>query len=208
MRLALPKGKLLPALTKLLGSSGIDIQFKNDRDYKPHTDYLNLDVKLFKARSISQLVALGNFDIGFCGHDVFIETGYDEVKEIFSTNFNKVEIVVATPKSKENIVISPPKRPVLIATEYENIADRWAIKNNLAHITLQSRGSTEAYPPEDADIIIDCAETGQTLEANGLVVIEKLFETTTVLIANKFSLRDEQKKQEIKVLVDKLSKNL
>lgn len=208
MRLALPKGKLLPALIKLLESSGINIQFKSDRDYRPSADYPSLDIKLFKARSIPQLVALGNFDIGFCGHDIFIETGYEEVEEVLSTNFNKVEIIVATPKGKENIVAMPPKRPILIATEYENIADNWAIKNNLAHITLQSRGSTEAYPPEDADIIIDCAETGQTLEANGLVIIERLFETATVLIANKFSLKDDQKKQEIKMFVDKISKTL
>ena len=206
MRLAFPKGKLLPALIKLLESSGINIQFKNDRDYRPSSDYPNLNIKLFKARSIPQLVALGNFDIGFCGHDIFVETGYEEVGEIFTTNFNKVEIVVATPRGKENIVSMPPTRPVLIATEYENIADNWALKNNLAHITLQTRGSTEAYPPEDADIIIDCVETGQTIEANNQVIIERLFETTTVLIANKFSLVDIHKGQEIKKFVDIISK--
>ena len=208
MRLALPKGKLLPPLVSLFESSGIILEFKIDRDYRPHTDYPNLDIKLFKARSIPQLVALGNFDIGFCGHDVFIETKYEEVVEILSTNFNKVEIVVATLRGKENIIVTPPKRPILIATEYENIADNWAARNNLSHITLQSRGSTEAYPPEDADIIIDCVETGQTLEANNLVIIERLFETATVLIANKFSLKDEEKKQEIKMFVDKISKKL
>src|SRR3989344_459409 len=126
MRLALPKGKLLPSLVSLFESSGVILGFKSDRDYRPHTDYPNLDIKLFKARSIPQLVALGNFDIGFCGHDIFIETGYEEVEEVLSTNFNKVEIVVATPRGKENIISKPPQRPVLIATEYENIANSWA----------------------------------------------------------------------------------
>lgn len=208
MRLALPKGKSLPPLIELLGSLGLTLQFKNDRDYRPRADLLDLEIKLFKALSIPQLVAMGNFDVGFCSHETFIESEYQEVEEILTTNLNKVDIVVATSRGNENILILPPSRPILIATEYENIANKWAFKKKLAHTTLQSRGSTEAYPPEDADIIIDCMETGRTLEANNLVIIEKLFKASTVLIANKFSLVNNQKKQEIRWFRDKIVKQL
>lgn len=205
MRVALPKGRLLTHLTGFLASKGISVECRNERDYRPSTNYPGFELKLFKPRSIPQLVALGNCDIGFCGHDVVVEAGYDEVEEIFVTNLNKVELVVAAHQSQSNIMKNLPKRPILIATEYENIANRWAMKNHLAHITLLTSGATEVYPPEDADLIIDCVESGRTLEENRLVILEKLFETTTVLIANKMALENKEKWKAIQNFINKIS---
>src|SRR4029450_13195033 len=97
------------------------------------------------------------------------------------------------------------KRPLLIATEYVRLADEWALKKNLAHITVQSYGSTEAFAPEDADVVFDNCETGRTIEANGLVIVERLMRSTTYLVASKFALEDAAlaaKIQELKAKIE------
>jgi ATP phosphoribosyltransferase len=73
----------------------------------------------------------------------------------------------------------------VIATEYPRVAGEWAMKHGLAHIVVESHGSTEAYTKHVADCVIDCVETGATLEQNGLVAIETLFESATWFIARK-----------------------
>ncbi len=203
LRLVLPKGRLLEGVESLLAKQGITFDFI-DRNYSPRCSDENIEAKLLKVRAIPQLVALQNFDIGFCGLDLVEEGDYEEVIPVQNLQLNKVEIVVAVPQGQEDIVKNPPKRPLLIATEYERMADKWALKNNLAHITIQTYGSTEGYAPEDADIVFDCRETGTTLRANNLVVIERLMDSATWLIANKHSLADKNKKIEIEKLAKKL----
>lgn len=122
-----------------------------------------------------------------------IESGYENVVPVLDLGLNRIELVVAVRRGSEDILHNPPKRPILIATEYEHIADHWAQKQNLAHITIQTYGSTEAYAPEDADIVFDCSETGRTIAANNLVVIERLFSSTTHLVANRQAMEDKTK---------------
>ena len=203
MRLVLPKGRLLQGVIDTLKKVDIHFEFV-DRNYSPTCSKPDVQAKLLKVRAIPQLVALQNFDIGFCGLDLVHEADYEEVVPLVDLGLNKVEIVVAVPEAHKDIVKNPPQRPLLIATEYEHLADRWALANNLAHITIQTYGSTEGYAPEDADIVFDCRETGTTLRANKLIVIEKLMDSSTWLVANKFSLEDERRRLAIETLAKEL----
>lgn len=207
--MALPKGRLLggehEGVLGRLARAGLSFHFASARDYRPICSEANVAAKLVKARVVPQIVALGNMDVGFCGLDLALDSDYEQVAVLNDLGLNRVEIVVAVPRGMEDIVASPPPRPLLIATEYEHLADRWATERNLAHIVLQTHGSTEAYAPEDADIIIDCVETGATLAANGLVRIERLFSSTTHLVANRVALEDGAKGEAIRALASRLT---
>ncbi len=185
LRMAIPKGRIQEGLISLLKRSGITLSFVNDRDYSPSTNVDYLKAKMIKARAIPQLIALGNFQLGFSGQDLIKEYDYENTLEILNLNLNTVEIIVATSKDMEDILINPPTRPIVIATEYENLATRWALQKGLSHIIIQTWGSTESYAPEDADIVFDNMETGNTLRANGLIVIDKIMTSSTCLVVNK-----------------------
>ncbi len=204
MRFALPKGRLLVGVTDLLSRAGLTFRFESDRDYSGEGSLPGVSGKLIKARAVPQMVALGNFEVGFCGLDLVRESDYEQVVPLLDLGLNGVLIVVAVPRARADILQTPPRRPLLIATEYERLADAWALKHGLAHITIQTHGSTEAYVPEDADIIVECVETGRTLEANDLVAVEELFPSTTHLVANRTALQDPQTGAEIRAWVDKL----
>jgi ATP phosphoribosyltransferase len=204
MNLALPKGHLQVGVLHCLAAAGYAFTFVSDRDYRPRCSDPALTARMFKVRAIPQLVHLGLCEVGFCGRDLIEETGYELVESVADLRLNTVSLVVAAARGNENILSHPPKRPLLVATEYPRLADRWAFEKNLAHITLQTYGSTEVYAPELADIIFDTCETGRTIEANGLVIIEHLFTSTTHLIANSFALRDPQRAAEIEQLRTRL----
>ncbi len=204
MRFALPKGRLLSGVTDLLEKTGLTFHFDNDRDYSGEGSVAGTSGKLIKARAVPQMVALGNFEVGFCGIDLVRDSGYEQVVPLLDLGLNGVIIVVAVPRARADILENPPRRPLLIATEYERLADAWAFEHGLAHITIQTHGSTEAYVPEDADIIVECVETGRTLEANDLVAVEELFPSTTHMVANRMALEDVQKGEQIRALVEQL----
>lgn len=208
MRLALCKGRLLPGVLTLLEEAGIRFGFAGDRDYRPTCDGAELEAKILKVRAIPQLVALGRFSVGFCGLDLVQEAAYEHVVPILDLRLNPVELVVAVREGQERLLEDPPKRPLLVATEYERTADRWATRHNLAHITIQTWGSTEAYAPEDADVVFDCRETGSTLAANGLVVLESLVRSTTWLIADRRALDDPERRPAIEDLRRRLEEVL
>ena len=204
LRLALPKGRLQDGVLSLLAEAGVTFAFQSDRDYRPVVSDPRLAAKLVKVRAVPQLVALGNFELGFCGLDLVREADYEQVVPLLDLGLSPVELVVAVRAGDEDIVTHPPKRPLLIASEYVQLADRWALERNLAHITIQSWGSTEAYAPEDADIVFDCSETGTTLAANGLVVLERLMHSSTHLVAHGPALDVP----EVRALIDELSARL
>lgn len=205
LRLALPKGRLLEGVRARLVSAGVTLGFASDRDYRPSTSDPDLTAKLVKARAVPQLVALDRFGAGFCGLDLVREADYEQVVPVLDLGLNPVELVVAVPADRAGLLDDPPRRPLLIASEYERLADRWALARNLAHITLQTWGSTEAYAPEDADVVFDCVETGRTLAANGLVVIERLFASTTHLVASRAALEDPARRPALDALVARLA---
>ncbi|MBI3632487.1 MAG: ATP phosphoribosyltransferase [Candidatus Vogelbacteria bacterium] len=203
MRIALPKGRLYKDLIELLKEAEITFDSDgNERNYKLTCNIPGVTAMIVKPRAIPQLVALGNFDAGFCGLDLVEENGYENVIPTLDLHLNKVKVVVAVPKGREDILINPPKRPLLIATEYERLASHWALRHGLSHITIQTWGSTEAYAPDIADIVFDCTETGATIAANGLTIIDTILESSTNLIVNRDSLRGLDTRKKIEMIED------
>jgi ATP phosphoribosyltransferase len=189
MKLALPKGRLFEGVIAWLADRGVTFDFKNDRDYSPQCSDPATRPRVRKVRAIPQLLSYGIFDAGFCGLDLLEEGScYKEVWPVLDLGLNPVKLVVAIHESQAGILEAPPPRPLVIASEYENIAHQWAWKRGLAHILVNTYGSTEGYAPEDADIVFDCVETGATMEANGLVVVETVMDSSTWLVANKEAL--------------------
>jgi ATP phosphoribosyltransferase len=176
-RLGIPKGRLLDGVKDALGRAGFPLEV-DGRNYHPACP--GLDAFILKPRSVPQMVALGLLDGGFCGRDLIRESGCEErLRVAADLGTQRVRLVVAA--VERDILQNPPARPLYIATEFPGIADRWATGRNLAHVCLNTWGSTEAWCPEYADLVVDVVETGDTMRANGLVILEEIMTSTTVL---------------------------
>ncbi|MFC1638903.1 ATP phosphoribosyltransferase [Patescibacteria group bacterium] len=186
MKLALPSGRLFEGVEGYLARHGIDLYRKSDRDYSPGCNVTGVKVRIRKVRDVPQPTALGIFDAGFTGHDVLVESGYaDRVVEVADLGCNPVRLMVAAHETWHDIVVNPPSRPVVIVSEFPNLASQWAYRNGLSHVMIPTTGKTEGWVPEDADICFDVVETGETMEANGLVVLDEILTSTTRLVVNR-----------------------
>jgi ATP phosphoribosyltransferase len=180
VRVGVPKGRLFQALVGYLESRGVRcLDSIPARQLKVKGD--GACFYILKPRSIPQLVALGYLDAGFCGCDIMMESGYDDRLSVYAdTKLCPVRLCVGS--ADPAILERPARRPLAIATEFPHLASRWAFLKNLAHLCLNSWGSTEAWAPELADLVFDVVETGETMTANGLTVLETVLESTTVLV--------------------------
>lgn len=177
-RLGVPKGRLFDAVAGAMAAAGFPLEVA-PRNYHPRCP--GLRPFILKPRSIPQMVALGLLDAGFCGRDLVEESGYDDrLRVALDLGLQRVRLVAAS--ADPALLERPPRRPLVIATEFPLVADRWATARQLAHICIHTWGSTEAWAPEYADLVVDVVETGETLAANGLTLIEELFTSTTVLV--------------------------
>lgn len=202
LRFAIPKGRLEHKVLNSLKRIGYRFSQENARNYSIS---LNEDLgTLFKVRAIPQLLALGFADVGFSGLDIVREANLEQLEVLVEFPFAKVTIVVATHHSTADILQNPPQRPLVIATEYPELAGAWAVSNKLAHIILNTYGSTEAYVPHIADIHIDCCETGDTIDANKQVILETLFSSSTVMLTSKSALAHAKKGTLIRKLQQKM----
>lgn len=200
MKIAMPKGRLLPGVQEVLAQAGVVFCQPHPRTYTLEGSDPAVQAKLYKPRAIPQLVALGICDVGFVGLDLVKESGYEQVIVLLDLGLNPVEIVVAVHQSTPDLLEHPPKRPLVIATEYVNLSYKWAIDRGLSHIVIQTWGSTEGYAPDEADIVFDCTETGATIDANGLILVGHILRSSTCLIANARSMEDPQTRQHIERL--------
>jgi len=180
LRVGVPKGRLFSSLVEYMRHhNGYDLSKIPPRQLKMSVEGVHFYI--LKPRSIPQLVALEFLDAGFCGCDILMESGYDDRLSIYSdTELCPVKLCVGS--AVPTILENPPQRPLAIATEFPFLASRWAFSKNLAHLCLNSWGSTEAWAPEFADLVFDVVETGETMMANGLIVLETVLESTTVLV--------------------------
>ena len=179
LRVGIPKGRLLDAAVEAMGKAGYPLQIK-PRNYHPRCEG-DIQAFLLKPRSIPQMVALELLDAGFCGRDLVLESGYDDrLEAALDLGLNRVRLVAAA--SDPSILEAPPRRPLVIATEFPTLASRWATGRCLAHLCLHTWGSTEAWVPTYADIAVDVVETGDTMAANGLTVLEEIMTSSTVMV--------------------------
>ncbi len=178
--LALPKGRMADGINRLLADAGIRIQSAS-REYRPEVSFGGFETKLLKPQAIVKMLQIGSRDIGFAGADWVEEFG-GGVVELLDTGLDPIRVVIAAPGGKLKAA-SELKRPLVVASEFERLTKTWIERQQQPAKFLRSFGTTEVYPPEDADCIIDVVASGATLKANGLDVIEEIMTSTTRLYA-------------------------
>src|SRR6266508_2262968 len=193
-RLGLPKGRMEQGVLTLLADAGIRVR-PSARGYRPDVSLPGVEAKMLKPQNIVEMLALGSRDVGFAGADWVAELEADVV-ELLDTGLDPVQVVAAAPKT---LLVEGrlPARRLVVASEYERLAERWIAHSGLSAECVRSYGATEVFPPEDADVIVDNTATGATLEANGLVVVDELMRSSTRLYANPTALQDSTRRRRI-----------
>jgi ATP phosphoribosyltransferase len=200
LKLVLPKGSLEEQTLRLMEAADLHVRRGSSRDYHGNIDDDRVErVSLLRPQEIPQYVAEGFFDLGITGREWVEETGAD-VEELASLEYAKsgtghgVKVVLAVPadhpanSAKE---LPPGSR---ISTEFEHITSRYFENLGIPVKVVWSYGATEAKVPEIVDAIVDLTETGNTLRAHGMKVIEVLLESEVLLVANRDALRDAKKR--------------
>ena len=198
IHLAVPKGRMETGVFDLLAAAGIQLHV-GERGYRPVLSEPGFEVKLLKPQNIVEMLAAGSRDIGFAGADWVAEKQADLV-ELLDTGLDPVRIVAASPESLLDRGRLPDTH-LVVASEYERLARPWVTDNELDASFVRSYGATEVFPPEDADVIVDNTATGETLAANGLVVVDELLDSSTRLYASPGAVADPGKKTAIDGLV-------
>lgn len=197
--LGLPKGSLEESTLKLFSKAGFQIA-KSSRSYRPSFDDAELDGRFVRAQEIARYVESGFFDCGLTGYDWVVENGADVVEVcdlIYSRASNvKSKWVLAVPEasSVQTIKDLEGKR---IATEVVNITRRHLEQHGVKADVEFSWGATEVKVPDMVDAIVDLTETGNSIRANKLRIVDVLLETNTKLIANKQAWENPQKRAKI-----------
>lgn len=197
LRMVIPKGRIFNNVACLLRNCGIGLEV-NSGHYIPNINDKELEAKIMKPQNIPQLVELGSHDIGFTGKDWVMESGA-KVKELLDLRFDPVTIVAAVPE--EMNISQLRSRRIIVATEYENIARNFLNKKAYNYFLIRTYGASEAFPPQDADMVIDNMATGQTLKDHNLKVIDRIMNSSTCLIANPQALNKPWKKEKIEALL-------
>ncbi|NUQ13114.1 MAG: ATP phosphoribosyltransferase [Gemmatimonadaceae bacterium] len=197
LRIGLPKGRMEQGVLDLLTEAGIRVH-PTARNYRPDVRLPATETKFLKAQNIVEMLMLGSRDVGFAGADWVAELSADVV-EVLDTGLDPVDIVAAAPADLLDDG-RLPRRPLVVASEYERLAQGWMRTRAAGDAFVRSYGATEVFPPEDADVIVDNAATGSTLRANGLVVVDTLMASTTRLYASPAAMRDPGRRRRIEDL--------
>ncbi|MBN2244277.1 MAG: ATP phosphoribosyltransferase [Candidatus Aminicenantes bacterium] len=196
LKLIIPKGKIFDNTIDLLKQSGIYIDF-NSRHYIPHVNIPEIEAKIMKPQNIAQIIEIGSHDIGFTGYDWIAESGA-EVEQILDLNLDPVKIVSAVPEGFKDP--TKKKREIIVASEYRNLSTQYLRSKKYDFLLIQTSGATEAFPPQDADMIIDNISTGRTLKEHGLIIKDEIMVSSTRFIANKKALQNKWKREKIEEL--------
>jgi len=182
---------------------------------------LVLGIKVIRPQDMPLQVANGNFDLAITGEDWLREHlcrfPASPVKKLFALGFGTVKIVAAVSQEMpvanidelRSFVQSGKLTPLKVASEYINIADKYLRDNHITPYKLiPTWGASEAFLPEDADMLIDNVQTGTTLKQHKLKIMDVLFRSSACLIANKDSLASSDKKDKMEFLSQKLRAGL
>ena len=199
LRLGIPKGSLQDATIALFERAGWRI-FANGRSYFPTIDDDDIECMLVRAQEMARYVEHGALDAGLTGNDWILENQSD-VERITALTYSKqsrtkVKWVLAVPED------SPFQHPEdlagkIIATELVEYTKRYFAEKNIPVKVEFSWGATEVKPPTLADAIVEVTETGSSLKANRLRIIETLMESDTQFIANRSAFADDWKRKKI-----------
>jgi ATP phosphoribosyltransferase len=203
LKLGLPKGSLQEATFEKMAKAGWNVQVSS-RSYLPRVDDDELEIRLFRAQEISRYVEYGYLDCGLTGHDWVCENRSD-VHEVGEFCFSKVsnrpaKWVLAVPEesSIQSVKDLQGKR---IATEVVNLTLDYLKKHGVTADVEFSWGATEVKARDLVDAIVDVTETGSSLQAAKLRIVDEILVSTPRFIANRISWKDEWKQKKINTLV-------
>lgn len=200
LKLGIPKGSLENATVDLFRRAGYNIT-TSSRSYFPAIDDSEIECMLIRAQEMARYVEDGVLDAGLTGRDWVMETNSDVVTIsdlVYSKqSFKKVRWVLAVP---ENSPVQSVKdlEGKIIATELVGFTRRYLAEHGVTAKVEFSWGATEVKPPDLADAIVEVTETGSSLRANKLRIVEVLMESNTQFIANRESWQDAWKQQKLK----------
>ena len=199
IRLGIPKGSLQDATIALFARAGFNI-YASGRSYFPGIDDSEIECMLIRAQEMARYVEHGFLDAGLTGRDWVIESGLD-VEAVTDLVYakqsrGKVRWVLAVPQDSR-FEKSEDLRDCIIATELVNTTKNYFASKNIPVKVEFSWGATEVKPPILADAIVEVTETGSSLRANRLRIIETVCESQTQLIANKKAWQSPEKRKKI-----------
>lgn len=195
----LPKGSLEEATIRLFAKAGWKIQ-KSSRSYKPSIDDREVEGRFVRSQEISRYVDHGFFDVGLCGYDWVVENGSDVVEVcdlVYSRASNRPSYWVLAVPDDSPIQTVQDLQGKRIATEVVNLTRKFLEDKGVEAEIEFSWGATEVKVPDMVDAIVDLTETGNSLIANKLRIVETLLKTNTKLIANKQAWANPVKRQKI-----------
>lgn len=202
LKLGLPKGSLQESTFKLMQKAGFKIR-ASGRSYLPYIDDPEIQVILIRAQEMARYVEFGAIDAGITGYDWIIENNanVEEISEFIyaKQGMRPVRWVLAVPQNS-NFKTPKDLNGKKIATEAVQLATNY-FKNKKIKCKIEfSWGATEIKPPLLADAIIELTETGSSLRANNLKVIDTVLESTTRFIMNKKSYKDKWKRNKTEAI--------
>jgi ATP phosphoribosyltransferase len=206
--LALPDGHQQSPTLEFLSKAGIRVEDQFAESRRPTISLEGVKVKVVRPQDMPLQVANGNFDLAITGEDWLYDHFYrfpsSPVKEILDLGFGKVRVVavvsdkllVDSPQDLRELLGRGSLTTLRVASEYTNIADKYARDNHLSPYRLiPTWGASEAFLPEDADLLIENVQTGRTLAQHNLKIIDTLFESSACLIGNTFPSSDLSKQR-------------
>jgi ATP phosphoribosyltransferase len=199
IRLGIPKGSLQDTTIALFAAAGYKI-YANGRSYFPATDDPELECMLIRAQEMARYVDQGVLDAGLTGLDWVIESGrqVDTVCDLIYSKVSRgiVRWVLAVPEDSP-VKCAEDLAGKTIATELVGVTKNYFASKNVPVQVDFSWGATEVKPPMLADAIVEVTETGSSLRANRLRIVETVLESNTQVIANKKAYADPWKRQKI-----------
>ncbi|MBB76852.1 MAG: ATP phosphoribosyltransferase [Planctomycetaceae bacterium] len=199
LKLGIPAGSLQQATAELLKKAGYRVTFPS-RSYYPSIDDDEIECLLIRAQEMARYVEQGILDAGITGHDWIMETEA-QVVEICELIFSKVSrrpvrwvLCVPNDSPVQSVQDLQGKR---IATEAVGLTKRYLARHGVEAQIEFSWGATEVKPPQLADAIVEVTETGSSLRANNLRIVDEVLQSTTRLIANKEAFTDPWKQSKL-----------
>jgi len=202
LRLGLPKGSLQDATIEKMAKAGFNISVSS-RSYVPYVDDEEMEIRLIRAQEISRYVEHGYLDCGITGHDWIQENG-SRVHEVGEFQFSKAtrqpaRWVLAVPENSRIKSVKDLKGK-RIATEVVNLTRKYLRRHGVKAEVEFSWGATEVKAHELVDAIVELTETGSSLRANKLRIVDTLLASTPRLIANHAAWKNSWKRQKIETL--------
>ena len=200
LKIGIPKGSLQEATFALFKKAGFEFRMSSGRSYHPQVDDPEIEPLLIRPQEISRYVEQGILDAGLTGKD-WIEDNGSQVREVAEFSYSKatlnpIRIVLAAPNGSA-IESAKDLAGLRVATEYVKLTERYLAQHGVTAQVEFSWGACEVKVPELADAIVVNTETGSSLRAHNLKIVDTLLTSTTRLIVNEAAWEDRWKHDKI-----------